>query len=60
MEQFEDKLDKLADTKDNPDWISQLYNRLPFPDDGQDVQVAGGDWGGSEPSLLRTTWEPIS
>ena len=59
MDHFEEKLDKLADTKDIPDWMSQLYNKFPSPD-MQDVQDAGGDWGGAEASILYTTWEPFS
>ena len=50
IDEFEEKLDKLADGRDDSDWISQLYSK--YASVNQD-----NDWSVPEPPILDTTWE---
>jgi hypothetical protein len=49
LDEFEEKLDKLADGRDDSDWISQLYSK--YASVNQD-----DDWNIPEPPILDTTW----
>ena len=49
LDEFEEKLDKLADGRGDSDWISQLYSKYaPVSQDG--------DWTVPEPPVLDTAW----
>ena len=57
LEEFEEKIDKIAEGQDSGDdnWISKIYNQFSFFNDG-DNSVEEADMEGLEPPLLDTTW----
>ena len=54
LDEFEEKIDKLADGKADSDWISQLYSK--FSPDIRENVVPEQDWDVPEPPVLDTTW----
>ena len=57
MEEFEEKIDKIAEGQDGGDdnWISKIYNQFSFFND-VDNQLTDADMDGLEPPLLDETW----
>ena len=59
MEEFEDKVDKIASGQDDDSWIGQLYNQFSsnFGMDGSKVEDSEiGSLEGLEPPKLDETW----
>lgn len=59
LEEFEDKVDKIANGQDGDSWISQLYNKFSssLGVDGNSVDAMDmGDPEGLEPPILDETW----
>ena len=56
LEEFEEKVDKIADGKiSGDDWISKIYNQFSFFND-VDNQLTETDLDGIEPPILDETW----
>ena len=57
MEEFEEKIDRIADGEDssNDSWISKIYNQFSFFND-EDNSLAEEDMDGLEPPILDETW----
>ena len=56
LEEFEEKVDKIAEGQDTGDsWISQIFNQFSFLDD-VDNQLTETDLDGIEPPILDETW----
>jgi len=57
LEEFEEKIDKIAEGQDGGDdnWISKIYNQFSFFND-VDNQLTEADMDGLEPPLLDETW----
>merc|ERR1719430_13653 len=58
LEEFEEKIDKIADGEDDGEnsWISKIYNHFSFFN-GEDNSLSETDLDGLEPPLLDETWE---
>ena len=58
LEEFEEKIDKIAEGQDDADgsWISQIYNQFSFFNDDVDNKLTEADMDGIEPPLLDETW----
>jgi len=57
LEEFEEKIDKIAEGQDGGDdnWISKIYNQFSFFND-VDNSLSESDLDGLEPPLLDETW----
>jgi hypothetical protein len=57
LEEFEEKIDKIAEGQDGGDdnWISKIYNQFSFFNEVDD-QLSETDMDGLEPPLLDETW----
>ena len=57
MEEFEEKIDKIAEGQDSGDdnWISKIYNQFSFFND-VDNSLSESDLDGIEPPILDETW----
>jgi len=56
LEEFEEKVDKIAEGQDTGDsWISQIFNQFSFLND-VDNQLTETDLDGIEPPILDETW----
>jgi len=57
LEEFEEKIDKIAEGQDGGDdnWISKIYNQFSFFNEVDD-QLTDADMDGLEPPLLDETW----
>merc|ERR1719430_2822915 len=57
LEEFEEKIDKIAEGQDGGDdnWISKIYHQFSFFND-VDNQLSESDMDGLEPPLLDETW----
>lgn len=57
LEEFEEKIDKIAEGQDSGDdnWISKIYNQFSFFND-VDNSLTEGDLDGIEPPILDETW----
>merc|ERR1712038_1381186 len=57
LEEFEEKIDKIAEGEDDGEnsWISKIYNQFSFFNDG-DNSLEENDMDGLEPPLLDETW----
>ena len=57
MEEFEEKIDKIAEGEDDGEnsWISKIYNQFSFFNDGENF-LGESDMDGLEPPLLDETW----
>jgi len=56
LEEFEEKVDKIAEGQDTGDsWISQIFNQFAFLND-VDNQLTEDDLDGIEPPILDETW----
>merc|ERR1712050_4367 len=57
LEEFEEKIDKIAEGQDGGDdsWISKIYNQFSFFNEVDD-QLTDSDMDGLEPPLLDETW----
>lgn len=60
LEEFEDKVDKIANGQEDDSWIGQLYNQFSssFGIDGAQIDNSemGEDQEGLEPPILDETW----
>ena len=59
LEEFEDKVDKIASGQDEESWIGQLYNQFSsnFGIDGGKIDDADiGSMDGLEPPIIDETW----
>ncbi len=58
LEEFEDKVDKIANGQDDDSWIGQLYRQFSssFGIDGAEINDSGLDKDGLEPPILDETW----
>lgn len=59
LEEFEDKVDKIANGQDDDSWIGQIYNTFSnnFGIDGSKVNDSElGPQEGLEPPILDETW----
>lgn len=59
MEEFEDKVDKIANGQDDDSWISQLYNQFSSNLGMDGSKIDDSDIGpkeGLEPPILDETW----
>ena len=54
LDEFEEKIDKLADDKADSDWISQLYSK--FSPGIHENFVPEQNWDVPETPVLDTTW----
>jgi len=57
LEEFEEKIDKIAEGEDDGEnsWISKIYNQFSFFNDGQN-SLEENDMDGLEPPILDETW----
>jgi len=57
LEEFEEKIDKIAEGQDSGDdnWISKIYNQFSFFND-VDNSLSESDLDGIEPPILDETW----
>ena len=57
LEEFEEKIDKIAEGEDDGEnsWISKIYNQFSFFNDG-DNSLEENDMDGLEPPILDETW----
>ena len=57
LEEFEEKIDKIAEGQDGGDdnWISKIYNQFSFFNEVDDT-LTDADMDGLEPPLLDETW----
>merc|ERR1719270_1229464 len=57
LEEFEEKIDKIAEGQDHGEdnWISRIYNQFSFFND-VDNSLADTDMDGIEPPMLDETW----
>ena len=57
LEEFEEKIDKIAEGEDDGEnsWISKIYNQFSFFNDGEN-SLGESDMDGLEPPLLDETW----
>ena len=57
MEEFEEKIDKIAEGQDGGEdnWISKIYNQFSFFNEVDDT-LTDADMDGLEPPLLDETW----
>ena len=57
MEEFEEKIDRIADGQDEGEdnWISRIYNQFSFLND-VDNSLTDSDMDGIEPPILDETW----
>ena len=57
LEEFEEKIDKIAEGEDDGEnsWISKIYNQFSFFNDGEN-SLEENDMDGLEPPLLDETW----
>jgi len=57
LEEFEEKIDKIAEGQDGGDdnWISKIYHQFSFFND-VDNQLSESDMDGLEPPILDETW----
>ena len=57
LEEFEEKIDKIAEGQDSGDdnWISKIYNQFSFFNE-VDNSLSESDLDGIEPPILDETW----